>query len=273
MREIEAILTSILNCQRIDLYLRNNILKDAQIDRLNSALIRRIKGEPLEYILRFTEFMGLRFKINKNVFIPRPETEILVQKALDILKDKSFYNQRRYKVLDIGTGCGNMAISLAKFLPQSQVIGIDISSHALKIAAENAGINKVKERVRFLKSDLFTIFNKTSISRLGRSSRFDMIISNPPYIPSNDIGHLQSEVRMEPRVALDGGPDGLKFYRSIIGESHLYLKSHGILIMEIGFNQSNSVADIFYDSQKFMVLEVIKDYNKIDRIIVARRIK
>jgi len=268
MREIESILTSILDCERIDLYRKDIILKEDQLDILSSVLIRRIKGEPLQYINGYTEFMGLKFKLNREVFIPRPETELLVEKALDVLRCNA---NTRYKILDVGTACGNIAISLAKFLVESKIIATDISHEALKVARENARLNRVKGRIRFLKSDLFNELRETKLSKESFvHPEFDMIISNPPYIASNEIPHLATEVRSEPKIALDGGRDGLKFYRRIVKESPAYLKRNGILMMEMGYNQSDSITDIVNNSAKFKIIEVVKDYNQIDRIIIAK---
>ena len=273
MKEIESILTSILDCQRTDLYLKDNILREDQLNLLNSMLARRAKGEPLQYIMGYTEFMGLKFKVNKRVLIPRPETELLVEKALEIVKNKDY---KGCKILDMGTGSGNIAISLAKFLPESKIVAIDISSVALKVAQDNAKLNQVQESIKFLETGLFItpLESKplTGFNDLNEDLEFDMIISNPPYIPCDEISNLAIEVKNEPRIALDGGKDGLEFYREIVKESPNYLKTDGILIMEMGYNQSDSIIDIFNDSVQFRIIELVKDYNQIDRVIVAKLI-
>jgi len=261
MNEIENILTSILDCSRTDLYLNKDILREDQLDLLNSLLSRRKMGEPLQYIIGYVEFMGLKFKVNKHVLIPRPETELLVEKALNLFKDKIC---KKYQILDIGTGSGNIAICLAKFALNSEIVGIDISSQVLKVAEENAKLNRVQNRVKLVRSSLFR--------GLSEDLKFDMIISNPPYIASDEISRLAAEVRNEPKIALDGGKDGLKFYREIIKESPSYLKTSGTLIMEMGYNQCNSIIDIFNSSGRFKIIEILKDYNQIDRIIITRLI-
>ena len=245
-------------------------------------LARRAKGEPLQYIMGYTEFMGLKFKVNKHVLIPRPETELLVEKALEIVKNKDY---KGCKILDMGTGSGNIAISLAKFLPESKIVAIDISSVALKVAQDNAKLNQVQESIKFLEAGLFItpLESKprktfgllrgkplTGFNDLNEDLEFDMIISNPPYIASGQISHLAIEVKNEPRIALDGGIDGLKFYRRIIKESPVYLKKEGILMMEMGYKQSDLIIDIFNEASKFKIIEVAKDYNQINRIIIAK---
>ena len=266
MKEIESILTSILDCSRTDLYLNDLILSEEQKNLLKEVLLRRQKGEPLQYIIGHTEFMGLKFLVNKDVLIPRPETELLVEKAQSIIK-----NERGYKILDLCTGCGNIAISLAKRFSQLDIFAIDISGAALEVARGNARLNCVQEKIRFLKRDLFNGLSKFLLSQGDSSNcKFDMIISNPPYITSGEIANLAIEVRNEPKIALDGGKDGLKFYRKIIKESPAYLKKDGILIMEIGYNQADAVISIFNNSTKFEVIEIIKDYSRINRIVVAK---
>jgi release factor glutamine methyltransferase len=263
MNETELLFSEILNCERLSLYLN----KDSHLDKEKSALIssalkRRIDREPLQYILGKTEFMGLEFKVDRDVFIPRPETEILVETALRMAT--GFKPQASsLNILDIGTGSGNIAISLAKFLRGCEIKAVDISGKALKIAKENAQLNNVS--INFLESDLFDNYNLQSIT-------YDLIVSNPPYIPTLDINHLQPEIKYEPGIALDGGRDGLDFYRRLIANSVDYLKEDGLLILEMGFNQRASIGNIFQKSGKFEIIEVVKDYNNIERVIVARKI-
>jgi release factor glutamine methyltransferase len=261
MNEAELLFTGILNCSRTDLYLNKNLkLNSAQVSFIAGALKRRLSGEPLEYILAKAEFMGLEFRLNKNVFIPRPETEILVETVLRLVQSSEFRVQS--SILDLGTGSGCIAISLAKFLPGAKVTALDISDKALEIAKENALLNKVK--VKFFKMD----FTKL---RTLNTEQFDIIVSNPPYIPSKEIDSLQAEVRHEPRIALDGREDGLDFYRRIIKEAPRYLKNKGYLIMEMGFGQKDDIKDMICDSATMEIKEIIKDYSGIDRIMVAQK--
>lgn len=252
MIESELLFTQVLDCDRVSLYLnKDKRLTSDQARLISASLKRRIKGEPLQYIIGKTEFMGLEFKVNKNVLIPRPETEILVEVAIKYAKNK--------KILDLGTGSGCIAITIARKLPGSDVTGVDISEDALSIAKENAKLNGV--RVKFLHTELFK----------GLSKKYDLIISNPPYIPSDQIRSLQPELKYEPFIALDGGNDGLEFYRKIIKEAPDYLEDNGILIMEMGFGQRKCIEDILKDTKHFNIIEIIKDYNNIDRIIVAKK--
>ncbi len=285
MVEAELLFTELFNCDRLSLYLekRPAITKD-KLALISSVLERRITGEPIQYILGKTEFMGLKFKLAPCVFIPRPETEILVETVIKELSALS-YKLSALKILDLGTGSGNIAISLAKFLPQAEIYATDISNNALEIAKINARLNNLENRIRFIQGDLFTAYSLQLIA-------YNLIVSNPPYIPTAEIDNLQPEIQYEPRLALDGGKDGLEFYRKIISLSPYYLKKDGLLIMEIGFNQAGAIRNIFRKSPKvipkkgtsfgrregdfleisgkFEIIEVVKDYNNIDRVIVAR---
>jgi len=227
-----------------------------------AALKRRMEGEPLAYILGKSEFMGLEFKVNQDVLIPRPETEVLVEKVMSlVISHKSQVTSLR--ILDIGTGSGCIAVSLAKMLPGVEVTATDISQRALAVAFENSRLNGVSENIRFIKSDLFANDGL-------RTTKYDIIVSNPAYVRAAEIDELQPEVRREPRLALDGGEDGLDFYRKIIQEAGGYLEKGGLLIMEIGFNQAREIKKIFQKYGNFTVLEAVKDYNNIERVIVAK---
>ncbi|MBN2831266.1 MAG: peptide chain release factor N(5)-glutamine methyltransferase, partial [Candidatus Omnitrophica bacterium] len=199
--------------------------------------------------------------INENVLIPRPETEILVEAAL---KYAGNIHPNENNILELGTGSGCIAVSVAKFLPNFKITATDISSKALTVAKNNANLNKVSERINFLLSDLFS-------SLPVCDNKYSLCLSNPPYIVSSEINGLQPEVKYEPRQALDGGSDGFRFYRKIIKGSLDYLKSGGFLIMEIGYEQRKDVEDIFSGQDSFNLIEVIKDYNNLERVIVARK--
>ncbi len=262
MTEAEVLFTNILNCSRQSLYLDKDIFLDkAKFSFVSSALRRRIKGEPIQYILGRTEFMGLEFKVTPDVFIPRPETEILVEKTVEIARSS---DPGARSILDIGTGSGCIAVSLAKFLPNIILTATDISHKAIETAQSNALLNNAADKIKFIYSDLFT-----SYGLLIRS--YDIIVSNPPYIPAAEIEELQPEVKYEPRIALDGGKDGLDFYRRIIDKAPSYLKENGFLIMEIGFNQGEAIKNIFQKSGYFQIIELIKDYNNIDRVVIAKK--
>ena len=258
MTEAELVLTQVLNCDRLSLYLN----KEARLDRNKSAQValilkRRIMGEPLQYILGSTEFMGYEFKVDKRALIPRPETEILISATLEKLKSTG--KTARPKILDLGTGSGCIAVCLAKLLPQALIWATDISLGALQLAEENADLHKVK--VKFLRSDIFSALEKNQ-------EKFDLIISNPPYIARKEFCGLAKEISFEPVLALEAGIDGLVFYRRIISQAADYLKEDGFLILEMGLGQRCSIENIIKKSKNFEVIEIIKDYNNIERVMV-----
>ena len=262
MTEAELLFSHILNCDRLSLYLDNKIILDRDKSLLvSSVLKRRFCAEPLQYILGKTEFMGLEFKVDASVFIPRPETEILVETALR-------YASTAREVLDVGTGSGCIAVSIAKLLPDTKVSACDVSEAALAVARENAELNQVK--INFFRSDLFLTHNSQPTLNLVPTT-YDLIISNPPYIPTSQIANLAPEIQYEPVIALDGGSDGLDFYRRIISEASAYLKEDGVLILEIGFGQKGAMKKISENSGAFAMIESLKDYNGIDRVIVMRK--
>ena len=214
------------------------------------------KGVPIEHITHQKEFMKLSFFVDKNVLIPRQDTEILVEEVIKIAKK---INAR--KVLDLCTGSGAIAVSLAKYLPQAEITAIDISNEALNIAKKNAISNNVENQITFISSDMFTNLNE---------EKFDIIVSNPPYIKTNVIKNLDIQVQNEPYIALDGGKDGLDFYKKIINESYQYLKYNGYLCLEIGFDQKIDVIELIENTESFTGTYSKKDLFDNDRIIVTR---
>ena len=235
-----------------------------QLSQLKSWVERRGRREPLYYIFGECEFWSMPFKVSPSVLIPRPETELLVDVGLAFLRGASV---EAPLVLDLCTGSGCVAVSLAKELPTARIYASDMSGDALAIARENAAGNG-QERVEFFRGDLFE-----AVSDLSLNGRFDMIVSNPPYIPGADIDGLQAEVaEYEPRAALDGGPDGLDIISRIIEQAPGYLKVGGMLSMEVGLGQAQSVAMIMRDSGRFGQVSIKKDYSGIDRIVSACRV-
>jgi release factor glutamine methyltransferase len=214
------------------------------------------KGTPIEHITHLKEFMKLNFYVNENVLIPRQDTEVLVEEVISIAK-----RINAKKILDLCTGSGAIAVSLAKYLSQSDVTATDISNEALKIAKKNAINNQVENQITFINSDLFTNLN---------DEKFDIIVSNPPYIKRNVIENLDEEVKKEPYIALDGGEDGLFFYRKIIKEAYQHLKYGGYLCLEIGFDQKIDVIELIENEEKFENIYSKKDLCDNDRIIVAQ---
>ena len=196
----------------------------------------RLNERPIAYIIGNREFMGLDFFVKEGVLIPRPDTETLVEEIINICNNRTGLN-----ILDIGTGSGAITISLAKYLDKSHVISADISDIALEIASKNAISNNVDERIDFIKSDVF--------SNVPKEEKFDLIVSNPPYIRKADIDGLDRQVKdFEPYNALEGGEDGLDFYRKITKESKAFLKNKGILAYEVGHDQAQDVSQIMQEN-------------------------
>ena len=212
------------------------------------------KGVPLQHITHRQEFMKMDFFVDENVLIPRPDTEILVEEVIKIAQK---YNSPR--ILDLCTGSGAIAISLKKFIPNADIIAVDISEKALEIAKRNA--EKLEAKINFVKSDLFDKLD---------NKKFDIIVSNPPYIRKDEIKKLSEEVQKEPKIALNGGEDGLDFYRIITEQAINYLKTGSFLCFEIGYNQKNDVIKIIEDKQNYKNTYCKKDLYGNDRIIITQ---
>jgi len=253
----ELLLACILSCKRLDLYLSfDRPLKEDEIQNYRELLKRRASNEPLQYILGSVEFYGLEFKVNSSVLIPRQETEVLVESVIN-----SADKEKEYNILDIGTGSGIIAVTIAKHLTGSRITALDISGDALAVAKINAELNGVFDRVSFIKADITNdnVFN----------DKFDIIVSNPPYISSSDYEELEPELRVyEPKFALTDYNDGLSFYRSIIGSAEKMLNTGKRIYFELGAGQSASVKEIM-EQNKFSKIEIIKDYLGIDRVITG----
>ena len=255
--DAEIILADIMGLKREFLITNEkiNISEDVR-EKYNMAINRRINNEPIAYITGKKEFWSQDFLTNKSTLIPRPETELLIYKIIDIFKNK------RINILDIGTGTGCLLLSLLKELYNSRGIGIDISSEAIKIAKANSKNLNLENRAKFKN---FEIKNYT----LGR---YDLIVSNPPYIPSKDIKKLSKDIiNFEPKEALDGGPDGLDLIKKVIYKSNILLKRNGILALEIGFGQYRRVSEILRQ-YKFKEYSKIYDYNRNVRCIITTKI-
>ena len=224
-----------------------------EFKKLEMYINKLIEGIPVQYLTNEQEFYGINFYVDENVLIPQPDTEILVEEAISIIKNGD-------KVLDLCTGSGAIGISLKKkFADRIDVIGTDISKEALRVAKMNADANRVS--VEFVESNMFDKIVEND---------FDLIVSNPPYIETNVIKTLSKEVQNEPHIALDGGSDGLDFYRIIAKEGKDYLKSGGYLIIEIGFNQRDEVINLLKEND-YLDIYSKKDYSGNDRIVVGRR--
>lgn len=215
-----------------------------------------IKGVPLQHITNIQEFMKMNFYVNKDVLIPRPDTEILVEEVIKIGKEK-----RNPVILDLCTGSGAIAVAIAKYLADAKIYASDISKKALKIAQINAKNNDVANKIEFINSDLFQEM---------KEMKFDIIVSNPPYIRTSEIKMLDEEVQNEPILALDGGKDGLDFYRKIVEEAYSHLKYESYLCLEIGYNQKEEVTEIIKNAKVYSKTYCKKDLYANDRIIVTQ---
>lgn len=250
-----AILCFCLGCDKAFLYSHDDyVLSEAERESYFDAIKRRMTGEPLQYITGSQEFMSLDFLVTPGVLIPRQDTEILVEAVIQAVK-----NKENTTILDIGTGSGCIAISLAHFIKNCSVTAVDISKDALEVAQKNALRCGVEDRITFIESDLLSNISKCE---------FDVIVSNPPYIPAQEVETLESQVKdFEPRTALDGGKDGMDFYRRITKDAGSFLKSDGLLAFEVGFNQSRQVAEIMRES--FKDIKIKKDLAGIERVVMG----
>ncbi len=227
------------------------------------AVKRRARREPLQYITGMQEFWGLEFRVTPDVLIPRPETELIIESALAALKKGS----RPATIIDLCTGSGCIAVSLAKESPSVRVFATDKSAKALAVARQNASANGVADLIRFCEGDLFDPLEKLDIE-----GQVELIVSNPPYVPSGDFGSLQPEVRdYEPSLALFAGPDGTELHRRIISVAPRFLKDNGTLIMEMGLGQSAKLAQIVEKQGSYRAVDVLKDLAGIERVMVAQK--
>ena len=252
--DTELILSKSLNKSKEELLinLEQNINKKSLID-FNEYLLRRSKKEPIAYLLEEKEFWSKKFFVNKNTLIPRPETELLVEKLLTIFKKK------RITILDIGTGTGCIIISILIELKNSTGTAVDISTKAIEAAKKNARKFKLSDRIKFLNKTFEDLCEK----------KFDLIVSNPPYIKRSDIKNLSEDIKkFEPRMALDGGNDGLDLIKKVIYKSKKILRINGMLALEIGNEQIKRVSNILIDN-KFRIKYVIKDYGNNVRCVFA----
>ena len=261
----EILLQYILNMDKTELII--NSKKEVQHDleqRYISYLDKIIEGKPIQYITHKQEFMGLYFYVDENVLIPQPDTEILVEKTIRTVTANNKLLSQNIKILDLCTGSGAIAISLENYLQNKcniEIYASDISEKAIDVAKRNAKENNAK--VKFIISDMFQNIEENN---------FDIIVSYPPYIEKATITTLSKEVQNEPHLALDGGIDGLDFYRIIAKEGYKHLKSGGYILVEIGYNQKESVSNIFKEYvDKYIEIKCVKDLNGQDRVIEVKR--
>lgn len=250
----KVLLKYILNVDDSYLIIHNDENQDKEIEtKFINCINELIEGKPLQYITHHQEFMNLDFYVDENVLIPQPDTEVLVLQTINIIKQ---YENRNIKVLDLCTGSGAIAISTAKAFENQavQVYASDISDKALEVAKKNSKKNDV--HINFINSNMFENIDE----------KFDIIVSNPPYIETETIKKLSKDVQQEPHIALDGGFDGLEFYKIIASEYEKYLNDNGTLLLEIGYNQKQSVTELFINRN----VECIKDLAQNDRVIIVK---
>ncbi|RUM59718.1 MAG: peptide chain release factor N(5)-glutamine methyltransferase [Persephonella sp.] len=235
---------------------KERILSSEEVENILKVINKRASGVPVAYIIKKKEFFGIKFYVDERVLIPRPETEILVEKVLEKLKDK----KDKLVGLDIGVGSGAISIALLKNIPNLYMFGVDVSEDALKVANINSELKLTTNKLKLVKSNIF--------SNLDRNIKFDFIVSNPPYISRKDYLNLKVEVKKEPKVALISGKEGLSFYERIIKEGKNFLKGKGFIAFEVGYNQSKKVKGLFLKND-FKDIEIYKDLNGIDRVVIG----
>lgn len=264
--DADTLLAYVLSCNRIRLYTnQDDIIDDTDIHEYKELIFKRSSHVPLQYLICKVEFMSLDFIVDERVLIPRPETEILVETVLKKAQSKE-YSDRNIIIMEIGTGSGNIAVSLAKNLDQVNVYANDISQDALIIARKNMEKHDVADKVHFLHGDLFQVFHNCI-----EKEKVDFIVSNPPYVCESEWEHLEPELRdHEPREALVGGKNGLCFYRRIIKEAIDWLKPGGYLFLEIGETQANSILRLLRSEERYVEIEILKDLQGKERIISAK---
>ena len=256
--KVKMILSYILREDKSYLIIHNDReISGKEYKEFLNAIQRLKQGEPVQYIIGKTEFYGLEFNVTPDVLIPQPDTEILVEEVIDIYNENYNVKNKKVNILDLCTGSGAIAVSLKKNLSNVELFASDISLKALDIARKNAIQNNTN--IDFIESDLFENIDK----------KFDIIVSNPPYIEREVLETLSEEVKHEPVLALDGGEDGLDFYRKVIKDSKNYLKENGILALEIGFDQKEAVMELL-KQEDYKEIYSKKDYSGNDRIVVRK---
>ncbi len=257
--DAELLLAHVLHKQRIYLYTDFDlIVEPSELAQYREYIKKRVSGISTAAIIGEKEFMGLTFQVNEDVLIPRPDTETWLEKVIQYHR-----NEQGAKVADLGTGSGAILLSFLYYCKEDTGVGVDISKKALAVAEENGKNLKMEDRVTWREGDYLTA--------LGEGELFDGILTNPPYIPAGDIAGLAEEVRHEPMTALDGGRDGLDFYRKLAGAAADHLKEGGFLAAEFGIHQADAVVNLLKETGKFDSFEVITDYGGIERAVYCRK--
>ena len=259
--EAELLLRFQLDLDRVALFLLDRDLSIEELDRFESLLVRRLSREPLSYITGEKEFWSLSFEVSPAVLIPRPETELLIEKTLSLIKLPVDFKGR---VLDLGTGSGVVPIVLALELPGAELVSVDLSSEALLLAARNVAMHGVGDRVSLLNGDW--------LEPLVVRRSFDLIVSNPPYVAGRVHGELQPELDFEPEMALYAGEDGMDAYRDLIPSCREYLKTGGHVLFEIGADQAEAVEAVFAGTAGLELVEIVNDLSGLARVVVAKAV-
>lgn len=256
--DAELLLGYVLGKPRIYLYTNyDQIMNKEELARYRELIRRRAAGYCTAVLIGEKEFMGIPFRVNEHVLVPRPDTEAWLEKVI-----QRFRNLPDISVLDLGTGSGALAVSFLYYCKEARGVAVDISEKALETAKTNGERAGISDRVEFRRGDF--------LDALREDERFDVILSNPPYIPSGDIDGLAEEVRREPRIALDGGPDGLKFYRALGEKAACFLRPGGLLAAEVGIGQAETVRT-FFENGGLTDIEIIPDYGGVDRAVCGKR--
>ncbi len=261
---VELLLSETLGLKRFDLYVKHDQpLKRGELDKFKVLLKRRLSHEPVQYIIGKTNFYSIDLKVDRRALIPRPETEILAETIIDHCR--TYLSQREHvRILDVGTGSGCLAIAVAKFVKNSSLTAIDRSDVALELAKENAASTGTSEKIEFVRSDFL------ALEENGFKESFDILISNPPYVPEKELATLSEDVReFEPVDALSDGSDGLTFFRKISEMAPVLLRDGGWVFVETGFDQAQKVSALFAD-QGGTELLVKKDLSNIERVVRSR---
>lgn len=260
---VELLLSHALQCQRIELYTNfDKPLAAEELKAFRSLYERRLNREPVQYIVGGASFMGMRFKVDSRVLIPRPETETLVEQAMLVCQKAS--PGQPLSIMEVGTGSGNIAISLAKFVKGAKLWTIDVSEEALALARENAEYHGVSDKIVFERMDAFEPVDQLLLRR------FDLLVSNPPYVSAGEWEDLQQEVRrFEPRVAVSDWKDGLEFYRRLVELAPYLLRDQGTMVVEVGYGQAETVARMLSDA-RYEEVEIIPDLQRIPRVVKGK---
>ncbi len=256
--EIETILCHLLDCERLDIYLHGwEILTNDVKQRLDKIIERRLTREPLQYILGESWFYGRRFRVSPAVMVPTPETELLCETAIRYIQQHSIEHAR---VLDVGIGSGVISVTMALELPECRVVALDISEEAIEMARTNATELGAVDKIEFRQSDFF--------AAVKPNERYDLILSNPPYIANWEYGALPPEVKADPTISLLSGDDGLDAVRVILRDAPQFLAPSGRILFEIGYDQGDKVVKMTETDERFRSIVVMKDYNDWDRVVM-----